>query len=307
MTATVLRRVLVLVNPHAGLGSSFTALRRAMDRHWEGKGRAVFYQFSQGAEDAGAKAQAALASGCDAILVVGGDGTVNSVGRVLVGSETALGVIPAGSGNGFARHFGIPLAAEKAAAALAGADVKRIDVGRIDGRPFFVTCSMAWDASIVKSFERMPFRGILPYIFAGVQEFIGYEAQQMDVVIDGGETVTFADPVVFTIANLTQFGGGARIAPDARADDGKLDLVVALQEDVPKLIANLGRLFDGSVRKVPEIMYRAFRELRVHRPRGTAIQLDGELAEAGADVTVRVQDAALKVLVPARGGEEYGT
>ena len=264
MTAAVQHRVLALVNPHSGLWSSFTALRRAMDRDWDVPGTDLIYQFSRSAEDCAAKAERAVQAGVETILVAGGDGTVNSAGRVLIGTDVALGVMPSGSGNGFARHFGIPLAPDRAAHALADAEVQSIDVGLVDDRPFFVTCSMAWDASIVESFEKMPVRGILPYVFAGVQEFIGYETQQMDVEIDGRETLTFADPLVFTIANLTQFGGGARIAPHASANDGQLELVVALRQDVPKLIANLGRLFDGSARKIPEVVFRGFRKLKVH-------------------------------------------
>lgn len=292
------RSVLVLVNPRSGLPTSFSVVRRALDRHWDVAGCDLAYQFSQSKEDGAAKARRAVARGVDTILVAGGDGTLSSIGRVLLGTGVALGSIPLGSGNGFARHFGIPLASERAVAALAGAEVRAIDVGVVDDRPFLVTCSMAWDAAIARSFAKTPIRGVVPYLFAGVHEFLLFEAQEMVVEIDGGEQITFPDPLVFTVANLSQYGGGAKIAPEARPDDGFLELVVALRQDVPKLIANVGRLFNGSVSRIPEVVTHRFRSLAVRRGKATPIQVDGELVPAGETVTVGVKPRALKVLAP---------
>jgi diacylglycerol kinase (ATP) len=277
---------------------SFDQMRRAMDRSWDVPGTDLHYQFCQSAADGMDKARRAVDEGVDCILVVGGDGTVSTVGRALVGTEVTLGMIPAGSGNGFARHFGIPLAPAKAAAELARAEIQRIDVGMVGETPFLVTCSMAWDASVAKAFAKSPVRGILPYIFAGVQELFEYDPQDIAAVLDGEEELTFAAPIVFTIANLSQYGGGAQIAPHARADDGCLELVVALRQDIPKLVANLGRLFNGSINKLPEILSHRFRSMTVKRRRASAIQIDGELVEAPVELAVRVIPRALKVLVP---------
>lgn len=296
-----LKRVLVLVNPKSGLHWSFQAMREAFDRHWEEQGIELFYQFCQSGRDGANKAQKAVDSKTDAVLVVGGDGTVNSVGRVLVGSDVSLGVIPTGSGNGFARHFGIPLTPEKAVAALAKSESRRIDVGVIDDRPFFVTCSMAWDAAIVRSFEKSPFRGIVPYVFAGVYQFFEYSTQRMEVETDSGEKLEFSDPLVFTVANMTQYGGGARIAPQAQPDDGYLELVVALRQDIPILLANLSRVFDGSMNRVPEVVYRRFRRLKVRRERPAQVQVDGELVDASRESNVHVIPGGVSVLVPRTG------
>jgi len=293
-----LRQVRVLINPKSGLRTSMEGLRRAFDRHWDVEGIDLSYQFTQSVEDGTSKARRAVDRGADTIIVVGGDGTVNTISRTLIGSDATLGIVPTGSGNGFARHFNIPLNAERAVAALARSEVKAIDVGLVDGRPFFVTCSMAWDASIVRAFEKMPIRGILPYVFAGVQEFFEYHPQPMVVETDDGETLDFEDPIIFTIANLTQFGGGAIIAPDATPDDGALELVVALRRDMPKLVANMARLFDGTINRMPGLVSRRFTALTVRRPQATPIQIDGELVEAPAEIKVSVQPGALKVLAP---------
>jgi YegS/Rv2252/BmrU family lipid kinase len=294
------KRVLVLVNPRSGVNWSFAGLRREIDATWDVAGNDLKYQFIHDPSDGVMKAQRAVEDRVDVVLAAGGDGTVSSIGGALAGSRVALGVVPVGSGNGFARHFGIPMSVGAALRALVSGREMRMDVGMADSRLFLVTCSMAWDAAIVRSFNRMPVRGVLPYVFAGVNEFMAYEPQEIRIELDTGEKLSFPDPLVFTIANLAQFGGGALIAPHAKADDGCLELVVALRQDVPKLIANIGRLFDGTIHEIPEVIHRRFRRMTVRRRRGDPVQMDGELVDARAEIRVAVMPSALTVLVPAK-------
>lgn len=293
-----MRDVLVLVNPKSGLPRSFTALRNAVETHWDVAGTHLYYQFSKSKEDGIEKAERAVAQGVRTILVAGGDGTISTIGRVLVDTDVAIGAIPLGSGNGFARHFDIPLGIADAVKSLASAHVKPIDVGVVDGIPFLVTCSLAWDAAIVRSFEKWPVRGFLPYVLAGVQEIFEFSPQDMSVAMGSGHSESYHNPVVFTIANLTQFGGGAQIAPTAKADDGYLELVVVLQRELPKLLPNMPRLFDGSLTDVPGLHTRRFRGMTVTRATPGIIQVDGEVVDAGREVRIDVKPGALNVLVP---------
>jgi diacylglycerol kinase family enzyme len=275
-----------------------SATLRAIEEAWAEKGASVSYQFSNSVEDGVAKARAAIRAGVDALVVVGGDGMVNTIGAELVGSKVAFGVIPAGSGNGFARHFNIPLSPASAARALASAERKKIDVGTANGRPFFVTCSLAWDAALVTHFEKSPIRGILPYVFAGAQGILEYQPQNFQALLDGSEELQFTEPIVFTIANLTQFGGGARIAPHADASDGFLELVVVERAGLPKVLLELPRLFNGTIDSLSEVTTRRFRKLHVMRPRAAEMQLDGEVVGAPAEVEIGLVERGLTVLVP---------
>ena len=108
-----IRRVLVLVNPRSGPRREFRDVRAALDRYWDLPGNELTYQFCQSARDGQDKARRARDRGADCVLVVGGDGTVNSIGKSLIGSRVSLGIIPTGSGNGFARHFEVPLTPAK--------------------------------------------------------------------------------------------------------------------------------------------------------------------------------------------------
>jgi YegS/Rv2252/BmrU family lipid kinase len=293
------QRVRILVNKRSGFLWSFQAVQKAFDRYWDTPGNDLSYQFCRDPEDGRTKARRAAEQGFDVLLVVGGDGTISTAGSALIGSDTALGVIPMGSGNGFARHFAIPLKPEDAAKALAQGRIHSIDVGTVNDRPFLVTCSMAWDAAIVRSFEKSPVRGVLPYVFAGAYEFFEYDPQPITATLDSGEVLRFPDPLVFTVANLTQFGGGAVIAPDAEHDDGKLNLVVARHQDVPVLFANIVKLFNGAIAEIPAVVYRRFQTLTVERGRAAPIQIDGELVDAEESLRVAVKPSALKIVVPA--------
>ena len=290
--------MLVLVNPKSGLPKSFSSLRRELEECWDIPGIDLCYKFTTSKEDGINKVRRAVAENVDTILVVGGDGTVNSVGRELVGTNVALGVIPAGSGNGFARHCGIPLSMPEAVRSLASAKAKHIDVGIVNKVFFLVTCSMAWDAAFVKTFEKFPIRGIMPYVFAGVHEFLQYKPQDITVKIDENKEETFVKPMVFTIANMTQFGGGAKIAPQAREDDGSLELVVVTKKDVMKTLTQIKSLFDGSLDKLDSVQMRRLTKMTVYRNDAVPIQVDGELMDAGTEIDVSIMPAALKVLFP---------
>ena len=291
-------KVRILINPNSGMGVALDRISAALIEHWDRPGNDLSIQFSTSKEDGQAKARRAVEEGVGRLLVIGGDGMVNSIGNVLIGTDTALGVIPAGSGNGFARHFDIPLDLVKATVALATADTQRIDVGYANGQPFFVTCSLAWDAALVNIFEKSPVRGVLPYIFAGVYQFFDYTPQPFTFCIDDGEEFTIDDPQVCTVANLSQYGGGAQIAPGAKADDGQLLLVTVRKRDMPLIVLMSGKLFDGTIDRLSGIHTKPFRTLTVRRKEAGPMQLDGELLSAPAEVKITVQQRALNVLVP---------
>lgn len=294
----VLKKVRIIINPNSGLGVSLRILLETFSEYWDTDGRELSFQLSKSAEDGRHKARKAVADGVELLMVVGGDGVINTIGSELLGTEVVLGVIPTGSGNGFARHFGIPLVPSKAVKALVKSQATRIDVGEANGRPFFVTCSMAWDAALVKTFEKSPVRGIFPYVFAAAYELFDYKAEKFKVQIDDEAERVFNCPMLFTVANLTQYGGGARIAPKATADDGFLWLTCALREDIPKLIPNLLKLFDGSIHQVRDIFIQPFHSMRVIRETDQPIQVDGELVQSGPEVEISIRPKALRVLVP---------
>lgn len=297
MNTNDLRRVRVLINPKSGLSWTMGATIELLERSWKDSGADVTYQVSHSAVDGCRKARQAVEDGVDTIIIVGGDGMINSIGSEMINSNVALGVIPTGSGNGFARHFDIPLDPEKAAKALVNARRVPIDVGIANGQPFFVTYGLAWDGAIARGFEKSPFRGILPYVFSAVFEYVSFAPQPFDIELDG-RLFRIDDPVLFTIANLTQYGGGAKIAPQAMADDGYMQLVTVCNKDMPRLLPRLNKLFDGTLHNVSEVQTERFKHLKVRRQRPGPAQIDGELLEDVSELEIEVIKGGLVVLVP---------
>ncbi len=292
-----IRKVRVMINPSSGTVSAIGRLYQGLERDWNIEGIDLTYQVSRSAKDGREKAERAIADGVDTILVAGGDGMVNSIGSVMVGSETKLGVIPTGSGNGFARHFDIPLNCLNAIKTLKHAREVAIDVGTLNGKPFFVTASMAWDAALVEHFERSPVRGVIPYVFSGFYGYFDYVPQPVRIELDGGDVIDIQKPMILTVANLTQYGGGAKIAPRAQPDDGVLELV-AMNKSAAGLLANLPHLFDGTLGENSSVITRSFSKMKIIRERAAPVQMDGELVEAAKDLEISLLPRALKVLVP---------
>jgi diacylglycerol kinase family enzyme len=291
-------KIRVIINPNAGLGWSLPELIEAFERTWDQGDVDLAFQISQSPEDGRNKAMRAVQDGVDCVFAVGGDGVVNSLGSILTGTATTLGVIPTGSGNGFARHFNIPLNPVEAVQRLRKGEVRAIDVGRANGHFFCVTCGLAWDAQILRSFEKSPIRGVLPYVFAGAVELLDYKPELFHFYIDEGPEQVFDKPLIFTIANLSQYGGGARIAPSACPDDGRMELVAVSRNDIHQVLPMMHQLFLGDVDRLPDVHVHQLRHLKVVREQDSPIQVDGELFEERATVEIVVMPDALKVLTP---------
>jgi diacylglycerol kinase family enzyme len=159
---------------------------------------------------------------------------------------------------------------------------------------------MAADAALVRYFEKSPVRGILPYVLAAAYEMFEYKPQSFELVLDGRERLRIDEVLVFTVANLTQFGGGARIAPQALADDGLLEMIALPRAAAANVLEGVPRLFNGTIDRLPGIVTRRFHRLDVRRRYPSVIQVDGEAVDTAAEVSVRVRRKALNVLVPSR-------
>lgn len=290
-------KIRVMINPRSGPMSALSRLYQGFEKHWNVEGVNLTYQISRSAEDGRIKARAAVEEEVDTLFIAGGDGMINSIGSELVGTDTTLAVIPTGSGNGFARHFGISLNCVDAISSYVHAEKRAIDVAALNQRPFFVTASMAWDAALVEHFERAPMRGILPYIFSAVHGYLEYVPQPVDLLLDESENLHIEKPLILTVANMTQYGSGAIIAPRAQPDDGVLELV-AISKGGTNLLTSLTKLFEGTLDSAKNVTTRRFSKLRVERQEPAPVQIDGELMETSANIEIGLLPESLNVLIP---------
>lgn len=159
-----------------------------------------------------------------AVVAIGGDGTINEIARSLVHTNTALGIIPCGSGNGLARHLQIPMDVKKAIDIINGGNIDVIDYGKINSQPFFCTCGVGFDAFVSLKFAQAGKRGPLTYIEKTLVESLKYRPETYELEVDGSSLRYKA--FLIACGNASQYGNNAYITPQASMDDGLLDVTI---------------------------------------------------------------------------------
>lgn len=293
-------KVRIFYNRRSGPGiSRFQRVEEAFERAWENTAEEIGWYFPASLDDSRRKVRAALDDGADLIVAAGGDGTVSSIGVELAGTDVPLAVVPMGSGNGLARHFRQKLDPAEAVAQLAGGKVVPMDVAYANGRAFLVSASVAWDADLVRAYDRLPLRGVGSYVLAGAMTLLDYTPQPLSVSVDGEAPFTIDDPLLFTVGNVSGWGGGALIDPAADASDGRLELVAGRKRDAARMLGDIAVVFTEGSRALPGAIHRSFSRMLVKRPSAAPIQLDGERVDADASIEFTVEPGSLRILVPA--------
>ncbi|HOX22743.1 MAG TPA: YegS/Rv2252/BmrU family lipid kinase, partial [Elusimicrobiales bacterium] len=242
-------------------------------------------------------------AGVKCVAVAGGDGTINDAARALVNSGTSLGVLPSGSGNGFARELGLALDPERALEQLLSGRTAVIDTGSINGELFFNMAGIGLDERIGRAFNHFgkhAVRGQWPYFLLGIKELLLYSPPEIELRV-GGERHKFR-PLVSAFANGRQHGGGALISPGARMDDGLLHITVVEHQSLPYILTHLPKLFTGQIESVPFVRTFATVEAEIFSPTPLPYHVDGEeRAPAKPPFMVKVLPASLRVVVPSGG------
>jgi YegS/Rv2252/BmrU family lipid kinase len=235
-------------------------------------------------------------SGFNRVIAVGGDGTVNEVAKGLLNSNTALGIIPLGSGNGFARHVKISLNYQKANHVAQNGEIISSDYGILNNKPFFCTAGTGFDAQVGQRFAQIGRRGFVSYAQASFMEYFYYSPQNYKITVDGK---TFSRRAfMITFANTSQWGYNAYIAPDASLNDGLIDLVVVSPFSfVVAPIIGL-RVFTKSLYHSRNIEIFRAKEVIIEREKAGCIHIDGEPMNEGKTLKVKVIPGKLKVIVP---------
>lgn len=217
------RRFTLIINPISGTLSKRGA-DRVIVRYLSELGYDVDVRYTQRPGHAAELAAEAAAAGVFGVLACGGDGTVNEIAAALVGTYTVLGIIPMGSGNGLARHIGIPVDLRRSLRVIAEEHIVACDYGTAGGQPFFCTVGVGFDAAVSDRFARQKRRGLMTYLRSAVDEFFRYRPEMYTIEVAGRVITEKAFLVV--CCNASQYGNNAFIAPEASIRDGLLDLTV---------------------------------------------------------------------------------
>lgn len=290
--------IVAIINPisGAGINPNAAARRVALVRaEAERRGLRAEIHLTERAGHARELAAASAEAGVELVIVWGGDGTLNEVGAALLGSDTTVGLVPAGSGNGLAAALGVPRQPVAALAAAFDGTTRTIDAGLMHGRPFFNIAGIGFDARVATLFNERAAgsRGGWPYIVIGVREGCRYRAVDYDLQLDGEARHVRALLIAF--ANGREYGIGARIAPGAELDDGLLDTAIVEECRVMARFWHARHLAMGTVHLAPNVTTRRLTHAVVEREGPIEFHVDGEPGVAQGRIEVRMLPAALKV------------
>ncbi len=244
-------------------------------------------------------AREAAANGFEVVVAIGGDGTINETARGLIGTQTALAVVPRGSGNGLARELGMPLDFEQAVVSLQRGSIGLCDVGRANGELFLNVAGVGLEAEIAWQFMehgKTGARGKWPYFKLGAQTVFSYKPAVFDADIDGQKTQL--SPLTLVFANGRQYGSNFKIAPRANLGDGLLDMVAVNNVAKWKLALALPGFFTDTWRPLGVTTTTQVKRVTLTREGKFPYHIDGEPRQADGKLEIAVEPHALKILFP---------
>jgi diacylglycerol kinase (ATP) len=290
----------VIINPISGTGGHPEAARRRVEQARAAIDRARIagqVLVTERAGHARELVRRVLADGISTVAAWGGDGTVNEVASELAFQPATLAIIPSGSGNGLARELEIPFDPDRAIdIAISGRD-RVIDAGELNGHLFFNVAGIGLDARVAHRFavDGVLRRGFRRYLAISASELLAYRADEYTVVADGEPLRDRT--LLIAIANARQYGNGALIAPQARLDDGLLDVVMVRHRSALRALVQVPWVFAGRIGRLPGVSMRTATSIQITSAHPVVYHVDGEPFVGGASLSARVRPGALRVRV----------
>ena len=244
-------------------------------------------------------AKKAVQNKANIVVACGGDGTINEVGQSLVKTPVFLGVIPLGSGNGFARHFKIPRNINNALDIISKNYSTKIDVGKINKSFFFSNFGLGIEARFIQEYSRNKLRGFIGYIISFFKIISKYKKQKVEIEFNNIRKNIF--PFLFLISNTSEQGYNFSITPKAKADNGKLELVYTENHSFFVLFYNLIISFFVRIKSFQLLKYSELNKIKIIKKDNLpfCIQIDGEVLNIDKkEFTLKLVPKSLKVIIP---------
>jgi diacylglycerol kinase (ATP) len=285
-----LKRSLFILNPHAGV----IPVNLIISKRLEIRKNELSCFKSLSIDESGSHIKQSF-DNYDVFVAAGGDGTVRTVAAELVGSQKIFGVLPMGSGNGFAKEFGFRTNISSLLSDIKKNESVEIDIIELNDQICLNVAGIGLDSFVAHSFDKAKIRGLWSYIWQTFMNFFLLKPVRITIQMEGDEPFT-EDLFVLSIANTRQFGNNAFIAPEAKPNDGIIDIV--LIKPFPKIIAPIFvyRLFRGTMKNSKYVRYIKTDKSFTIRTKETRFHIDGEAVEFKGDVVVKIKKDALKVL-----------
>lgn len=289
------RKTLLIINPISGTRGK-EGIEALVHKKLDSQGFDISVCRTSGPGDATTLAEEAARQGYDTVIAAGGDGTINETARALCETGVALGIIPCGSGNGLARHIGVPMDVEGALDVIAECNVRACDYGSVNERLFFCTFGMGFDAKVSETFAHSKRRGKMTYIKNTFKEYLNYRPEEYTITI--GDEVISHRAFVVAVCNASQYGNNAYIAPHASITDGLLDLTVMHYGNILSTALVGIDLMTGLIDH--NVLTHAMQvdKLTIERLREGPVHLDGEPMLMGNVLNVCCHHAGLHLYAP---------
>ncbi len=241
-------------------------------------------------------AHSAVSRGVELLVAAGGDGTINEVACSAHTSGLTIGILPCGSGDGLARHLKIPRDITAALEVLRTGKAMDIDVGTANGTLFVNVMGIGFDAELAQRFNALKRRGLAGYMWTGTAGFLKHRAGSYR--LENGSKSAGLSAMLIAVANASQYGNNAIIAPKACISDGKLNLVCLPPVRFSRLPSTARHIFLGSIDRIRDVVCWQGAKFTIQRSLPGIIHTDGEVHHTTATVTIEVLPAALRVMVP---------
>ena len=295
------KRIIFVVNPISGTQGK-KAILKCIDERLD---RSIYDYLIVKTEYAGHATQIAanaVREKVDVVVAIGGDGTINEIARSLVHTETALGIIPCGSGNGLARHLRIPMEPKAAIDVINRGYELCIDYGKINNILFFCTCGVGFDAFISLKFADSGKRGLLTYLENTLHESLRYQPETYEIENEEG-TVKYKAWLI-ACGNASQYGNDAYITPQASLTDGLMDVTIMepfTVLDVPSLSF---QLFNKTIDQNSRVKTMRAKKIKIHRTNDGVMHFDGDPLMAGKELEVEIIPSGLRVIAAEKKKEK---
>lgn len=290
------RKVLLIVNPASGTLSKHRVVPQVL-KELKRHGFEVETVGTRGPGHATElSAEAARKGGYYAVLACGGDGTVNEVASGLIGTSTPMAIIPCGSGNGLARHLEIPVDIRRSVDVLAAGNVIDADYGTANGKPFFCTFGVGFDAAVSERFARQKRRGLIMYLKSAIDEFVNFSPENYIIEVNGK---TISDRAfLIVVCNASQYGNNAFIAPYASVTDGELDVTVVHNRNLIETAVLGVDFITGYIGDNAMVDTFKAKSVRITRAAKGAAHFDGDPVVVPPVIDIECHAAQLKLFAP---------
>lgn len=300
---------MIVYNPMAGRFPSKVLVERAAEvlrsKSWE-----VRLERTQGPDHIRTLAEKAVEDGLEAIFVAGGDGSINQAIKGLLGSDTALGVLPAGTANVWAQEIGLPIltwtnwtALENSAKLLVDGRIHTVDVGVCMGNPYLLWAGVGLDAFVVNHIEprtRWEKNFAIPQYAANAAWFARkWKGMELQITVE--DEVIEGTYVLAVVSNVRLYAGGmAEISPGAKIDDGRMDLWLFAGKTLAETLEHMWMVFSGQHFDSKNVRHLTCCKVEFRSQSPLYPQVDGEPLPESKQITVEMRPESLRVLTPSQ-------